>query len=232
MFAYFSKLWYNMHMNSKYNPKDFEDKIYDEWVSSGVFSPKVDKTKKPFVITMPPPNITGQLHMGHALNNSLQDAIIRYKRMQGYNALFLPGTDHASIATELKIVEQLKKEQKTKADVGRDGFLKKAYEWKDLYGGKIVQQLKKLGVSCDWNREAFTMDEKCSQAVKKAFVDMYNEGRIYQGDRIIHWCIDCHTAISDAEVEYEPQDGFLWHIKYPLSDGSGFVTVATTRPET
>lgn len=219
-------------MRIKYNPQEFEDDIYQSWIDSGLLSPTVDSNKTPFVITMPPPNITGQLHMGHALNNSLQDAIIRYKRMCGFNALYLPGTDHASIATELKIVEQLKAEGKTKADIGRANFLTKAYEWKSTYGGKIVEQLKKLGISCDWNREAFTMDEQCSTAVKYVFVKMYNDGLIYQGDRIINWCIDCKTAISDAEVEYEPNEGNLWHIQYPYTDGTGFLTVATTRPET
>jgi len=219
-------------MLSKYNPKDYEEKIYSIWLDSGVFSPQIDDKLKPFTIVMPPPNITGQLHMGHALNNSLQDVIVRYKRMQGFNALFLPGTDHASIATELKIVEQLKKEGLTKESIGRSQFLQRAYDWKNKYGSKIVQQLKKLGVSCDWDREAFTMDQHCSFAVKSAFVKMYNDGLIYQGDRIINWCVECKTAISDAEVEYESNDGHIWYINYPYSDGSGFITVATTRPET
>lgn len=222
-----------MDMSKTYSPKEFEDRIYKKWSDNNYFVAKVDKKKKPFTIVIPPPNITGQLHMGHALNNSIQDAIIRFKRMQGYSALWLPGTDHASIATEVKIVEKMKKEEGlTKADISRDEFLNRAWEWKKTYGGRIVEQLKKLGSSCDWSREAFTMDDNCSNAVKNVFVNLYNKKLIYQGDRIINWCPNCKTALSDAEVDYEEQDGSLWHIRYPYADGSGHIIVATTRPET
>lgn len=219
-------------LSKTYQPQDFEKRIYDEWQNKKYFTAVIDKNKKPFTIVIPPPNITGQLHMGHALNNSIQDAIIRFKRMQGYSALYLPGTDHASIATEVKIVEQMAEEGLTKADVGREGFLERAWKWKEKYGGRIIEQLKRLGCSCDWSRLAFTMDEKCSKAVRHVFVKLYNKGLIYRGDRIINWCPCCKTALSDAEVDYKEQDSFLWHIKYPIADGSGFVTVATTRPET
>ncbi|MDY2857308.1 MAG: class I tRNA ligase family protein, partial [Oscillospiraceae bacterium] len=215
-----------------YNPGEVEDKIYDFWVSNNYFHSEIDKDKKPYTIVMPPPNITGQLHMGHALDNTLQDVLIRYRRMQGYCALWLPGTDHASIATEAKIVNAMKEEGLTKDDVGRDGFLERAWEWKRVYGGRIVQQLKKLGSSCDWDRERFTLDEGCSKAVQKVFIDLYNKGLIYHGERIINWCPNCKTSISDIECEYEEQDGFFWHINYPLADGSGSVEIATTRPET
>ncbi len=221
-----------MEMAKTYNPKDFEDKLYKEWVDKGYFKAKVDSKKEPFTIVIPPPNITGQLHMGHALNDTIQDVIIRFKRMQGFSTLWLPGTDHASIATEVKIVEQMKKEGLTKQDTGREGFLERAWAWKNKYGGRIVEQLKKLGASCDWSREAFTMDEKCSKAVKEVFVNLYNKGLIYKGDRIINWCPCCKTALSDAEVEYKEQDSHLWNIRYPLADGSGEIVVATTRPET
>ncbi len=221
-----------MEMSKTYNPIEFEDKIYKDWEREGYFKAKVDPSKLPFTIVIPPPNITGQLHMGHALNNTLQDTIIRFKRMQGYSALWLPGTDHASIATEVKIVEQMAKEGLTKNDVGRDGFLERAWAWKETYGGRIVEQLKKLGSSCDWSRLAFTMDDKCSKAVKEVFVNLYNKGLIYRGDRIINWCPHCKTALSDAEVEYEEEDSFLWHIKYQVKDSDEFVTVATSRPET
>ncbi|MDD4002681.1 MAG: valine--tRNA ligase [Clostridia bacterium] len=219
-------------LSKTYQPQDFENRIYEEWQNKNYFTAVIDKNKKPFTIVIPPPNITGQLHMGHALNNSIQDVIIRFKRMQGFSALYLPGTDHASIATEVKIVEQMAKEGLTKADVGREEFLQRAWKWKEKYGGRIIEQLKRLGCSCDWSRLAFTMDEKCSKAVKHVFVKLYNKGLIYQGDRIINWCPSCKTALSDAEVDYIEQDSFLWHIKYPLKDGSGFITVATTRPET
>ena len=221
-----------MDMAKTYNPQDFEEKLYKEWESKGYFTAKVDKSKEAFSIVIPPPNITGQLHMGHALNNSIQDTIVRFKRMQGYSTLWLPGTDHASIATEVKIVEKMKEDGLTKADVGRDGFLERAWEWKRQYGGRIVEQLKRLGSSCDWSREAFTMDENLSRAVRKVFIDLYNKGLIYKSDRIINWCPSCKTALSDAEVEYEEKDSFLWHIRYPLADGSGELVVATTRPET
>ncbi len=232
MLEYNCNLFKEQLMNKTYEPKDFEQRIYDKWTEKKYFSAKINKAKKPFTIVMPPPNITGQLHIGHALDCTLQDAIIRYKRMQGFEVLWLPGTDHASIATEVKIVEKMKEEGLTKDSLGRDGFLKRAFEWKEKFGGRIVEQQKRLGISCDWDRSAFTMDEKCSKAVKEAFVKMYDEGLIYQGDRIINWCPHCHTAISDAEVEYEAAQSHLWHIRYPLEDGSGEVIIATTRPET
>lgn len=219
-------------MNKNFEPKLFEKDIYERWCRKGYFTPKIDKSKKPFTIVIPPPNITGQLHMGHALNNTLQDIIIRYKRMDGYAALWLPGTDHASIATELKIVEQIQQEGLTKEGVGREEFLRRAYLWKEKYGGRIVEQLKRLGSSCDWTREAFTMDEKCSKAVREVFVNLYEKGLIYRGNRMTHWCPSCGTAISDAEIEYEEQASNLWHIRYPYTDGSGYMVVATTRPET
>lgn len=221
-----------MEMSKTYNPQEFEKRIYDEWNGKGYFRAEPDDTKVPFTIVIPPPNITGQLHMGHALNNTLQDIIIRFKRMQGFATLWLPGTDHASIATEVKIVEQMKGENLTKESIGRDGFLERAWKWKAQYGGRIVEQLKRLGSSCDWSREAFTMDERCSKAVKYVFIDLYNKGLIYQGSRIINWCPSCLTALSDAEVEYEEKASHLWHFKYPLTDGSGYIIVATTRPET
>ena len=215
-----------------YNPKEVEDKIYDFWMEGGYFRAEVDRSKKPYTIVMPPPNITGQLHIGHALDNTLQDILIRYRRMQGYAALWLPGTDHASIATEAKIVEAMKAEGITKEDIGREAFLERAWAWKREYGGRICSQLRKLGSSCDWSRERFTMDEGCSDAVKEVFVRLYEKGLIYRGERIINWCPHCCTSISDAEVEFEEQDGFFWHLRYPLTDGSGYVELATTRPET
>ncbi|MCR4662032.1 MAG: valine--tRNA ligase [Clostridia bacterium] len=221
-----------MEVSKVYNPSEFEQRIYNNWVEKKYFTPKVDKSKKPFTIVMPPPNITGQLHMGHALNDTLQDIIIRYKRMDGYEALWLPGTDHASIATELKIVEQLKKEGLTKKEIGREKFLERSYEWKRQYGGRIVEQLKRLGASCDWSREAFTMDERCSKAVREVFVNLYEKGLIYKGSKMTHWCPSCGTVLSDAEIEYEEKPSHLWHIKYPYTDGSGYMIVATTRPET
>ncbi|MEE1281811.1 MAG: valine--tRNA ligase [Acutalibacteraceae bacterium] len=215
-----------------YNPSEVEDKIYDFWVKENYFHSEIDKEKKPYTIVMPPPNITGQLHMGHALDNTLQDILIRYRRMQGYCTLWLPGTDHASIATEAKIVEAMRKEGVTKEDLGRDGFLERAWEWKKEYGGRICDQLKKMGSSCDWQRERFTMDEGCNQAVKEVFVNLYNKGLIYRGERIINWCPHCLTSISDAEVNYEDQAGHFWHLRYQLADGSGHIDLATTRPET
>ena len=215
-----------------YNPKRVEDKIYGMWLENKYFHTEIDKTKKPYTIMMPPPNITGQLHMGHALDNTLQDIFIRYKRMAGYCALWVPGTDHASIATEAKIVEAMAKEGLTKDDIGRDAFLVRAWDWKAKYAGRIVEQLKKLGVSCDWDRERFTMDEGCSEAVKEVFVNLYNKGLIYQGERLINWCPHCLTSISDAEVEFEEQDGSLWYIRYPIKDSDEYITVSTTRPET
>lgn len=221
-----------------YDPKGMEDRIYQNWLDKNYFHAEVDYNKKPFTIVIPPPNITGQLHMGHALDNTMQDILIRYKRMQGYNALWQPGTDHASIATEVKIIEALKAEGIDKSDLGREKFLERAWEWKAEYGGRIINQLKKLGSSCDWERERFTMDEGCNKAVTEVFCKMHEKGWIYKGSRIINWCPVCNTSISDAEVEYEEQQGHLWHIKYPLVDENGqpstteFLTFATTRPET
>lgn len=221
-----------MDMAKTYNPSEFEKEIYETWEKEGYFKAKIDPDKLPFTIVIPPPNITGQLHMGHALDETLQDTLIRFKRMQGYSALWLPGTDHASIATEVKIVEQMAKEGLTKNDIGREGFLKRAWAWKDQYGGRIVEQLKTLGSSCDWSRLSFTMDEKCSRAVKEVFVNLYEKGLIYRGDRIINWCPDCKTALSDAEVEYVEEDSHLWYIKYQVKDSDKYITVATSRPET
>ena len=221
-----------MDMAKTYNPQSFENEIYSNWEKKGYFKAKVDAEKLPFTIVIPPPNITGQLHMGHALDETLQDTLIRFKRMQGYSALWLPGTDHASIATEVKIVEQMAKEGLTKNDVGREGFLERAWAWKDKYGGRIVEQLKLLGSSCDWSRLAFTMDERCSKAVKEVFVNLYEKGLIYRGDRIINWCPECKTALSDAEVEYVEEDSNLWYVKYQVKDSDEYVTVATSRPET
>ena len=221
-----------------YDPKGIEDRLYQKWLDKKYFHAEVDRTKKPFTIVIPPPNITGQLHMGHALDNTMQDILIRYKRMQGYNALWQPGTDHASIATEVKIIEKLKEEGIDKNDLGREGFLERAWDWKKEYGGRIVSQLKKLGSSCDWDRERFTMDEGCNKAVTEVFVKMHEKGWIYKGSRIINWCPVCNTSISDAEVEYQEQAGHFWHIKYPLVDQNGqpskteFLEFATTRPET
>ena len=216
----------------KYDPKNVEDRIYDFWLKGKYFHAKCENDKKPYTIVIPPPNITGQLHMGHALDNTLQDILIRWRRMQGYDALWLPGTDHASIATEAKIVEAMKKEGLTKEDIGRDGFLKRAWEWKEKYGGRIIEQLKKMGSSCDWDRERFTLDEGCSKAVLEVFCSLYEKGLIYRGERIINWCPHCLTSISDAEVEYEDQAGHFWHLRYPFKDGSGYMELATTRPET
>lgn len=221
-----------MEMNKTYNPLDFEERIYKEWVEKGYFTAKPDREKIPFTIVMPPPNITGQLHIGHALDESIQDSIIRFKRMQGYEALWLPGTDHASIATEVKIVDQMKAEGLTKEDVGREGFLERAWAWKNKYGGRIVEQLKRLGSSCDWSKLAFTMDDRCSRAVKEVFVNLYDKGLIYQGKRIINWCPRCRTALSDAEVEYVEEPSFFWHLRYYLKDSDRYLVVATTRPET
>ena len=221
-----------------YDPKGIEDKLYQKWLEKKYFHAEVDRSKKPFAIVMPPPNITGQLHMGHALDNTMQDILIRFKRMQGYNALWQPGTDHASIATEVKIIEAMRAEGVTKEDLGREGFLERAWEWKKEYGGRIISQLKKLGSSCDWDRERFTMDEGCNNAVTEVFCKMHEKGWIYKGSRIINWCPVCNTSISDAEVEYQEQAGHFWHIQYPVMDDNGepskteFLTFATTRPET
>ncbi|MEG2480827.1 MAG: class I tRNA ligase family protein, partial [Clostridia bacterium] len=222
----------NFEMEKVYNPQAIEDKLYQQWEESGAFTAHRVEGKKPFSIVMPPPNITGQLHMGHAMDCLLQDAPIRYHRMKGDPTLWLPGTDHASIATEVKIVEQMKKEGLTKEDVGRDGFLERAWKWKAEYGGRINRQQRRLGASCDWSRERFTMDEGCNEAVREVFVRLYQKGLIYRGDRIINWCPVCKTALSDAEVEYEEQASHLWHIHYPAVDGGEGVVVATTRPET
>ena len=219
-------------LGTQYNPQAIEGRLYEKWMAKKYFAAKIDRSKKPFTIVMPPPNITGQLHMGHALDNTLQDAIIRYKRMSGFAALWLPGTDHASIATEAKIVEAMRKEGITKEEIGREEFLRRAWAWKEQYGNRIVSQLKKMGSSCDWDRERFTMDEGCSRAVKEVFVRLYDQGLIYRGNRIINWCPKCLTSISDAEVEYEDKPGHFWHIRYPFKDGSGYLEVATTRPET
>ncbi|MBR6487606.1 MAG: valine--tRNA ligase, partial [Clostridiales bacterium] len=219
-------------ISKTFNPNEEEPKLYKNWMEKGYFKPSEDKSKKSFSIVMPPPNITGQLHMGHALDNTLQDILTRYKRMAGYAALWLPGTDHASIATEARIVEQMRKEGIYKEDIGREKFLERAWAWKAQYGGRIVEQLKKMGSSCDWSRERFTMDEGCSDAVKEVFVKYYNQGLIYRGERIINWCPHCLTSISNAEVEYEEQPGHFWHIRYPFEDGSGYINLATTRPET
>ncbi len=216
-----------------YDPKGIEDRIYQNWLDKKYFHAEVDRSKKPFTIVMPPPNVTGQLHMGHALDNTMQDILIRYKRMQGYNALWQPGTDHAAIATEVKVIQKLKEQGIDKNDIGREEFLKHAWEWKEEYGGRIVNQLKKLGSSADWDRERFTMDEGCSKAVEEVFVKLYNKGYIYKGSRIINWCPVCKTSISDAEVEHVDQDGFFWHINYPIVGEEGrFLEIATTRPET
>jgi len=219
-------------LDKTYDPSQVEDRIYRMWMEKGYFRAKVDWNKEPFCIVIPPPNITGELHMGHALNNTLQDILVRWRRMQGYVTLWLPGTDHASIATEVKIVEKLAEEGLTKNDLGREEFLRRAWQWKEQYGGRITQQLKKLGSSLDWSRERFTMDEGCSRAVVEVFVRLYKKGLIYRGDRIINWCPDCRTALSDAEVEHEEEQGNLWYIRYPIKDSDESIMVATTRPET
>ena len=215
-----------------YDPKLVEDKIYKFWLDGKYFKSQVDKTKKPYSVVIPPPNVTGKLHMGHALDETLQDILVRFKRMQGFNTVWVPGVDHAAIATEAKIVNALKEEGINKESLGREKFLERAYSWKEKYGGTIIEQIKKLGASCDWDRERFTMDEGCSKAVKEVFVRLYEKGLIYKGERIINWCPKCKTSISDAEVEFNEKQGYFWHIKYPLSDGSGSIEIATTRPET
>ena len=219
-------------LEKNYNPADIEPRTYQKWQQKKYFHAEVDRDKKPFTIVMPPPNITGQLHMGHALDNTLQDILIRFKRMQGYEALWVPGTDHASIATEAKVVEKLREQGISKEEIGREKFLEHVWDWKKQYGGRIVEQLKKIGSSCDWDRERFTMDEGCSKAVKEVFVKLYNKGLIYRGERIINWCPHCLTSISDAEVEYEDQAGSFWHLRYKTTDGTGYIDLATTRPET
>ncbi len=219
-------------LEKQYNPSNFEDRTYKFWVENKYFHADVNSKKKPYTIVIPPPNITGQLHMGHALDNTLQDILIRYHRMNGYDTLWLPGTDHASIATEAKIVEAMRKEGITKEDLGREKFLERAWDWKKQYGGRIIEQLKKMGSSCDWDRERFTLDEGCNKAVVEVFNNLYEKGLIYRGERIVNWCPHCLTSISDAEVEYEDQAGHFWHLKYPFADGSGYLELATTRPET
>ena len=217
----------------QYDPKGTEDRIYQEWCDKGYFHTQIDRSKKPFTIVMPPPNVTGQLHMGHAFDETLQDILIRTKRMQGYEALWMPGTDHAGIATQIKVEENLRKEEGlTRYDLGREEFLKRVWAWKDKFGNRIISQLKKLGTSCDWDRERFTMDEGCSKAVRETFCELYDKGLIYKGSRIINWCPNCLTALSDAEVEYVDKPGHLWYIRYPLTDGTGDIIIATTRPET
>ena len=220
-----------MMLNKTYDPGQVEEKIYEMWMDKGYFRAETDENKEPYCIVIPPPNITGQLHMGHALDNTLQDILTRWRRMQGYSALWLPGTDHASIATEVKIVEKLAEEGLTKKDLGRDEFLKRAWQWKEQYGSRITQQLKKLGSSLDWSRERFTMDEGCNRAVTEVFVRLYNKGLIYRGDRIINWCTDCKTALSDAEVEHEEEQGNLWYIRYPIKDTDEAIMVATLGPK-
>ena len=219
-------------LSKLYDPKEVEDKIYKFWMDNDCFKAHRDPDKKPYTIVIPPPNITGQLHMGHALDETLQDILVRWKRMSGYAALWLPGTDHAAIATEAKIVAAMAEEGLTKEGIGREAFMERAWAWKAKFGGRIVEQLKKLGCSCDWSRERFTMDEGCNKAVREVFVNLYNKGLIYRGERIINWCPHCKTSISDAEVNYEDQAGHFWHLRYPLSDGSGYIELATTRPET
>lgn len=219
-------------LETTYNPKEIESKLYEKWCENKYFHAEVDRSRKPFTTVMPPPNITGKLHMGHALDNTLQDILIRYKRMQGYNALWVPGTDHAAISTEVKVTNQLKEEGIDKKELGREKFLERTWQWKEEYAGTIEGQLKKLGVSCDWDRERFTMDEGCSKAVEEVFIKLYEEGYIYRGSRIINWCPVCKTSLSDAEVEHEEQDGNFWHIKYPIVGSDAYLEIATTRPET
>ena len=222
----------NHKMNDKFNPKDFEDKLYQEWEEKGYFKPSKDKTKETFCVMMPPPNVTGKLHMGHALDDTLQDILIRYKRMRGYRTLWVPGTDHASISTEMKVVQKLKSEGKTKKDLGREKFIEEAWDWTHLYGGTIMEQQRKLGCSCDWDRKRFTLDEGMSDAVLEQFVNLYNKGLIYKGKRMVNWCTSCNTSISDAEVEYHEEASHLWHIRYKIKDEDRYIIVATTRPET
>ena len=219
-------------LNEKFNPKDFEDKLYQEWEENGYFKPSKDKTKETFCVMMPPPNVTGKLHMGHALDDSLQDILVRYKRMRGYRTLWVPGTDHASISTEMKVVQKLKAEGKTKKDLGRDKFIEEAWDWTHLYGGTIMKQQRKLGCSCDWDRKRFTLDDGMSDAVLEQFVNLYNKGLIYKGKRMVNWCTSCNTSISDAEVEYKEEASHLWHIRYKIKNEDRYVIVATTRPET
>ena len=219
-------------LENKYNPKDFEDELYEDWEKKGYFKPSMDKTKESFCIMMPPPNVTGKLHMGHALDGTIQDILIRFKRMQGYNTLWLPGSDHSAISTEMKVVEKLRKEGKTKQDLGRERFLEECWDWTKLYGGEIQNQQRKLGCSCDWDRRRFTLDKGLSDAVLEEFINLYNDGYIYKGTRMVNWCPSCNTAISDAEVEYKEEQSHLWHLRYKIKGEEKYVEVATTRPET
>ena len=216
----------------QYNPNEVEDRTYKFWLDNKYFHAESDPDKKPYTIVIPPPNITGQLHMGHALDNTLQDILIRYHRMAGFDTLWLPGTDHASIATEAKIVEAMRAEGITKEDIGRDKFLERAWDWKEKYGGRIIEQLKKMGSSCDWDRERFTLDEGCSRAVREVFVGLYEKDLIYRGNRMVNWCPHCNTSISDAEVEYESKDSNFWHLLYTVKETGEKLELATTRPET
>ena len=219
-------------LEGKYNPKEFEEKLYQRWEEKGYFKPSMDKNKEPYCIMMPPPNVTGKLHMGHALDGTIQDVLIRFKRMQGYDCLWLPGSDHAAISTEMKVVQKLKVEGKTKQELGREKFLEEAWDWTHEYGGIIQKQQKKLGCSCDWDRNRFTLDEGMSDAVLEQFVKLYNKGLIYKGTRMVNYCPSCKTSISDAEVEYKEEPSHLWHIRYKIVGEDGYVEVATTRPET
>ena len=219
-------------LTKTYDPKAIEEKVYERWEEKGYFRAHVNPDKKPYTIVMPPPNITGQLHMGHAMDCTLQDILIRFKRMQGYETLWQPGTDHASIATEARVVEVMRQEGLTKDMLGREGFLKRAWAWKETYGNRIVMQQKKMGSSCDWDRQRFTMDEGCSRAVKDVFVNLYEQGLIYRGNRMVNWCPYCHTSISDAEVEYEEKEGRFYHLYYPVKETGEMLELATTRPET
>ena len=219
-------------MPTTYNPAEFEGKIYEGWIGQNLFRAEIDPKKVPFTVMMPPPNVTGQLHMGHAMDETMQDVLARFKRMQGYSVLWLPGVDHAALATEVKVVEQLQKEGLTKEGLGREAFLGRVWDWKNKYGNRIVEQLKKLGCSCDWSRLAFTMDENCSKAVRETFFRLYEKGLVYRGSRIINWCPGCKTALSDIEVEYSEDEGSFWYFRYPLEGEEGFITIATTRPET
>ena len=223
----------DLKLDGKYCPQEFEEKIYKSWEEKGEFKPNMDKTKESYCIMMPPPNVTGKLHMGHALDGTIQDVLIRFKRMQGYNTLWLPGSDHAAIATEVKIVEKMQKEEGlTKKDITREEFLERAWNWTKEYGGTIEEQQKRLGCSCDWDRKRFTMDSSLSEAVLEQFITLYNKGLIYKGKKMINWCPSCHTTISDAEVEYEDEASHLWHIRYKIKDEDKYIIVATTRPET
>ena len=219
-------------LNEKYSPKDFEERLYEKWEESGYFKPSMDKNAESYCIMMPPPNVTGKLHMGHALDATIQDFLIRYKRMQGFNTLWLPGTDHAAISTEMKVVQSLREKGIKKSDLTREQFLEKAWEWTHEYGGTIQKQQRKMGCSCDWSRSRFTMDEGLSNAVEEVFFRLYDKGYIYKGKRMINWCPGCKTSISDAEVEYKEEASHIWHIKYPIKDSEEFLVVATTRPET